>query len=616
MSLLPYALPIAAAFLLIVFFTGLPALHRCALPRAEDRRFTGADALLLALLVLVYGAVAFYRLGNTASPESFVPMEGQSVTLTLPEDGEPAALWLFTGVGSGNYEIECSADGESFTPLQSYEQNYASVLKWDSVSLADAPRPLRCLRLTCASGNPWLGELAVCAADGALLPLSADVPALCDEGDTVPEKSDFMNSSYFDEIYHARTAWEHLNGVWPYEISHPPLGKEILSLGVLLFGMTPFGWRFSGTLFGVLMLPAMYCLLKRLFGGKEVPTLGTIVFATDFMHFVQTRIATIDTYTVFFILLSYLLMYVWLEDEKPWALALCGLSFGLGAASKWTGLYAGAGLAVLWLLHWLETFFVRRGAPSPEGDRVSGGEPLPPLKGEGDRVSGGGVFPAFLKNVLLCLVFFVALPALIYYLSYIPYGRAAGSAPFSAAYTRTVLDNQRFMFSYHAGIVAEHPYSSRWYQWLLNIRPILYYLEYFPDGSHSSICAFLNPALCWGGFLSLFVLGYEALFRADRRAGFILIGYLAQLLPWVFIARLTFAYHYFPSSVFLVLALGYVFALLRENRPRWRLYAVPFALASLLLFILFYPALSGRPYGAPGTALAQGLLQWLPTWPI
>ena len=590
MSLLPYALPVAAALLLIVFFAGLPALHRCALPRAEERRFTAADGWILAVLMLVYGAVAFWQLGNTASPESFVLMESRSVTLTLPEDGEPDALWLFTGVGAGSYEIETSSDGLEFTPLQRFEQNYVAVLKWDSVPLEAAPRPLRCVRLRCVSGNPWLGELAVRGADGTLLAVTADVPELVDENAYAPEKSDFSNSSYFDEIYHARTAWEHLNGVWPYEISHSPLGKEILSLGVLLFGMTPFGWRFSGTLFGVLMLPVLYLLLKRLFGGKEIPALGTIVFAADFMHFVQTRIATIDTYAVFFILLMYLFMYVWLEEDKPWALALCGLSFGLGAASKWTALYAGAGLAVLWAIHWLKTLLL------PREERPG--------------------FGAFLKNVGLCLVFFIALPALIYYLSYIPYGRAADCAPFSAPYTRLVLDNQRFMFSYHSSIVAEHPYSSRWYQWLLDIRPILYYLEYFPDGSRSSICAFLSPALCWGGLLSLFVLIYEAFFRADRRAGFILIGYLAQLLPWVFITRLTFAYHYFPSSVFLALALGYVFALLRENRPRWRLYAVSFAAASVLLFALFYPVLSGAPCGAPGTALGAGLLQWLPTWPI
>ena len=597
MSLLAYALPIAAALLLFAFFALLPDLRRCELPCAPVRRFTAADAVILGLLMLVYGAVAFYHLGNTRSPEGFVPMEGRSVTLTLPEEGDPEALWLFAGVGAGNYAVEASADGESFAPLTDFEQNYVAVLKWASVSLADAPRPLRALRLRCVSGTPWLGALAVRDAGGAMLDLRADEPTLLCDPTLVPEKTDFMNSSYFDEIYHARTAWEHLHGVWPYEISHPPLGKEILSLGVLLFGMTPFGWRFSGTLFGVLMLPVLYLLLKRLFGGKAVPTLGTIVFAADFMHFVQTRIATIDTYGVFFMLLMYLFMYIWLEEDRLWALALSGLSFGLGAASKWTGLYAGAGLGVLWLLHWLSVFL----AP----DRCD------PERREGSPRS---LLSAFLKNVGFCLVFFVALPGLIYYLAYLPYGRAAGSAPFSVAYTRLVLDNQRFMFSYHASIVAEHPYSSRWYQWLLDIRPILYYLEYFPDGTRSAICAFLNPLLCWGGLLSLFVLGYEALFRGDRRAGFILLGFLAQLLPWVFISRLTFAYHYFPCAVFLTLALGYVFALLRSRR-HGMLAAAGFTALCVAVFALFYPVLSGAPYVSDYAAVPR-LLQWLPTWPL
>ena len=590
MFLLTYALPIAAALLLIAFFSGLPLLSRCALPEACERRFDRRDALILALITLLYALVAFWNLGNTRSPESFVPMEGRSVVLTLPEGAEAETLQLFPGVGIGGYAIETSPDGEHFTELTRFEQNHVAVLKWDSLPLADALRPIRYLRIACTNGNPWLGEVAVRDVADALLPLQSEAPELIDEGDTVPERSDFMNSSYFDEIYHARTAWEHLHGVWPYEISHPPLGKEILSLGILLFGMTPFGWRFSGTLFGVLMLPVMYLLLKRLFGGRWVPALGTIVFATDFMHFVQTRIATIDTYGVFFILLMYYFLLLWLEEESPWALALCGLSFGLGAASKWTGLYAGAGLAVLWAAHW-----VRRAREHAAQKRR------------------GSLFPAFLKNVGLCLLVFIALPCLIYYLSYLPYGKALGQPLFSRAYLKTVLDNQRFMFTYHAGIVAEHPYSSRWYQWLLDIRPILYYLEYFSDGRRISIAAFLNPALCWGGFLSLFVLLYTAIFRRDRRAAFLLVGYLAQLLPWVFISRLTFAYHYFPSSVFLVLALGYVFALYRENKPDWLRWAIPFAAVSLLLFVMFYPVLAGTPVD---NVSASRLLAWFPTWPI
>lgn len=41
---------------------------------------------------------------------------------------------------------------------------------------------------------------------------------------------------YFDEVYHARTAYELLAQREPYEWTHPPLAKEIMALGILAFG--------------------------------------------------------------------------------------------------------------------------------------------------------------------------------------------------------------------------------------------------------------------------------------------------------------------------------------------------------------------------------------------
>ena len=586
-----YCLPAACFLLLTVFFLLLPDLRSCDLgeERQKQNRLTRFDALAMALLTLAYGAVAFVRLGDRDAPQTFVNMEGREAELTLDINGGTVShLMLYTGVGIGGYDITYTTDGSDSYDLARFEQSHAEDLKWQDVDLSYYLTG-GVLRIR-GWGNVWLGEVVALTEDNQPVALVSEDEALCDEQGLVPAKQNFMNSSYFDEIYHARTAWEHLNRVYPYEITHPPLGKIIIGLGISLFGMTPFGWRFSGTLFGVLMLPVLYVFARKLFRGRTAPAACTALMATDFMHFVQTRIATIDTYGVFFILLMYYFLLLWLEEGSPWALALCGLSFGLGAASKWTGLYAGAGLAVLWAAHW-----VRRAREHTAQKRR------------------GSLFPAFLKNVGLCLLVFIALPCLIYYLSYLPYGKALGQPLFSRAYLKTVLDNQRFMFTYHAGIVAEHPYSSRWYQWLLDIRPILYYLEYFSDGRRISIAAFLNPALCWGGFLSLFVLLYTAIFRRDRRAAFLLVGYLAQLLPWVFIARLTFAYHYFPSSVFLVLALGYVFALYRENKPDWLRWVIPFAAVSLLLFVMFYPVLAGAPVD---NVSASRLLAWFPTWPI
>jgi len=575
-----YFLPAACFLLITVFFMLLPDLRICKLGGGA-RRMDRADALVVAGVTIVYAVAAFMGLGNTASPESFVRMENETAQFGLDPDGGAAAkLMIFSGVGIGDYSIDYTdTDGHNLH-LAELEQSHGDVLKWHEVEL-EQPVTGGTLRIL-GRGNVWLGEVAAKTEDGETIALSASHPELADEQDLCPKRQTFLNSSYFDEIYHARTAWEQLNGVYPYEITHPPLGKAIIGLGIKLFGMTPFGWRFSGTLFGVLMLPILYYFAKKLFGGRITPAACMILMATDFMHFVQTRIATIDTYAVFFILLMYLYMYLFVSEGRLRDLALCGVSFGLGAASKWTCFYAGAGLAVIWAL-WV----IREARAGRLG-----------LRG-------------FVKNALFCVVFFILLPGLIYYLSYIPYGVAQGKTNLlSRDYLNIVLDNQRYMFNYHSQLVATHPYSSHWYQWLLDIRPILYYLDYLADGRTVSFGAFVNPVLCWGGLLALFVLGYLAAARRDKVSAFILLGYLAQLLPWVLVPRLTFAYHYFPCTVFLALALGRCFDLMERNVRYGKLYVDGFALLSTAVFVLFFPVLAGIPVGR------SILRSWLPTWPF
>ena len=582
---------ICLAFLLL-FFSFLPDLNRCRLPavrtRDQAKALTRREAFRVFLVTAVYAVFAFWNLGNLASPETFVPMADRSVVL-MPGSAEiPAKLMLFTGVGQGEYSIEVSEDQQGWLPVASFRQDHVSVLKWNTVELElDSPVPY--LRLRWLSGTPWLGELVLFDGAGGRIAFSCSEESLHDEGDLVPEKQTYHNSSYFDEIYHARTAWEHLHDVWPYELSHPPLGKELLSLGILLFGMTPFGWRFSGTLTGVLMLPVMYIFLKRLFGGRRIPLLGTVLLASGFLHYTQTRIATIDSFSVLFILLMYCFMYGWLSDDSPADLALCGFSFGLGIACKWICFYAGAGLALLWIGHWIRAFVLAAREKRP----------LPAA--------------AFLRNVPFCLFFFILIPGLIYYLSYLPYGRVKGFPVFSEPYTRLVLENQTFMFDYHARLVAQHPYASRWYQWILNIRPILYYLEYLPDGRHIDIAAFNNPLICWGGLMSLAVLLWEAVTRRDRTAAFLLTAYLAELVPWVFITRLTFAYHYFAASVFLVPALCYLFWIMEKASPRRKYVTLAFTAVSVFLFLFFFPVLCGLPVDNGKSKL---VFSWLPTWPI
>lgn len=592
MAALRIILPAAAIALTLALFLQLAWPARGAIARRTARR----GGIGIAVLTAVYAVVAFTGLGSVRDPQHFCTLEaGESATLALDGVHSIDTVWYYTGLYTGEYTLAYSDDGITYTAAGTMPQGYADLFKWLQPQPADAaPATAAYVRIT-ASAHLELGELALYDAQGERIAVReitgpATAAALCDEADTVPASSTYYNSSYFDEIYHARTAYEQLRGVYPYEVSHPPLGKEILSLGIVLFGMTPFGWRCMGALFGVAMLPLMWGLLRRMFRDDRVALCGAALLAFDFMHLTQTRIATIDSFATLFILLMYLFLYRYFTEGKLRHLAACGVTFGIGAATKWTCLYAGAGLGVLWALHWVFS--------GVQAHRA----------GDGRRYAR-----RLLGNIGFCLVFFVLVPGMIYYASYYPYGAARGlhgaGMYFTREYAAIVLENQRFMFTYHAGLVATHPYSSRWWQWLLDLRPILYYLSY-GDGTVSTIGAFVNPLLCWGGLLALPVLAYRAV-RHDRTALFLLVGYLAQVLPWVFISRLTFEYHYFAATLFLVLALGYVFDRLRQRGYLGIVYA--FTAASGALFALFYPVLTGVTVSR---SYAWNVLKWLPDWPF
>lgn len=613
LSWLTYILPVlAAAFCILTARGWMPAFAQGRLPEgpegaaarprfgfaAENGRLTRLDAVLCLVITVCYAVTAFTGLGDTTAPLSWCLFaeRGQYALVDLGEQREIGMIRYYNGIRTGEYRLQFSDDGVTWREAGTIEQRYNDLLKWQDYfpEAEGVDGSARYIRIV-ASAELDLGEIALYDAEGRLLDTAGfDYDAGCaplfDEQETVPVRPGYMNSSYFDEIYHARTALEHIENMKPYEITHPPLGKEIIGLGIRLFGMTPFGWRFSGTLFGVLMLPILYVFLKRMFASSGIAACATVIFAFDFMHFVQTRIATIDTYSVFFILLMYLFMWRFVSGGRRRYLALSGLFFGLGAASKWTCIYAGAGLAVIWLAYWITQARKPRFAAR------------------------------FLGNCAFCLVFFVAVPLAVYYASYYHYGTANGleggvGMYFTRDYFDIVVDNQVYMWEYHSDLVSEHPYASRWYQWIIDARPILYYLEYFEDGStKSAFGAFMNPVFCWTGLLAMGANVLLMIKDRDGRAAFTVIGYLAQLLPWVLVTRLTFAYHYFPSELFLLLALANVWRKLGELAApnlRRNMYAVTGACTGL--FVAFYPVLTGLRCALWYT---RGLLKWFPSWPF
>ena len=579
------------------------------------------DIAPLAVITAVFAFLALFKLGDTVAPQSFFQFtsSNRSITIEISEPEEISSFMFYTGLWTGSYALELSDDGliwymqkpveskkpgESPTPAMN--QPHSHLFKWRYASLGDDNPAAKYIRITASKTPMELGELALFGADGKLIPLrrisSPDAPELFDEQNLIPEKPSYMNSMYFDEIYHGRTALEHLRNIRPYETTHPPLGKEIIAASIYVFGMTPFGWRFPGAVFGVLMIIVMYIFLKNLFGKTIISICGSLLFGFDFMRFVQTRIATIDTYGVFFILLAYFFMYRYVTTDADARfrksvvpLALSGLSFGLGCASKWIVVYAGIGLAVIYVIRLVQlaVYYNKDGRP--------------------------GFASYLVKTLLFSVLFFCVIPAAIYCLSYIPYGLAQGMAIgdgmlWDSEFYKIIWDNQVSMFEYHGKLVAEHPYSSQWWQWILDGRPILYVNDY--DGlMRSSFSAFGNPVVWWGGFLAMIAVTIRMVKYRDGKAMFILIGYLSQLLPWVVISRIVFIYHYFPSTLFLVLALAHVFNTIYESgKGRYKLAVVGYTTAAGVLFAAFYPALTGI---SVHQTYFRNFLRWFPgAWPM
>ena len=166
------------------------------------------------------------------------------------------------------------------------------------------------------------------------------------------------------------------------------------------------------------MIPIMYVFAKRMFGRSEYAFIAAFLLSFDFMHFAQTRIATIDVYGVFFIMLMFYFMYRYTTlsffREKLWTtlipLGLSGLFFGIGAASKWIVIYGGAGLAVLLLLSLLERFGEYRFARS----LLREADIEPPLT-EPERSRLQLVEKLFIRNTLVtllwCVLTFIIIPS-------------------------------------------------------------------------------------------------------------------------------------------------------------------------------------------------------------
>ncbi len=721
--------------------TASPKLKAKALSPAESSlpaksqvrkvRFDRTDFIIMASMSLIYLVVALFNLGDLKVPTtSWTPSEiGESFTVDLGKDTTLSRIYFNLGLGSngdisGKYRIEYLDGERGYVHLTSFLKEDIFIWKY----IDTAPVQTRKLKFIVDDPGGTINEIGVFEY-GTTKPLkgitlvekkvneksAGSLENLFDEQDIVVFKPSYKNSMYFDEVYHARTAYEHINKIEPYETTHPPLGKVIISLGILIFGMVPFGWRIIGTLFGVAMIPAMYAFGKKMFGKRFYAFCSAFLIMFDFMHFSQTRIATIDSYSTLFVILMYYYMYDYFVNKsyvlgfraslKP--LFLSGLFFGLGAASKWIAFYGAAGLALL--------FFVTKVSEYKDYKKLITKEPP----------KGSWVYRFFTHytgfTFVYCVFAFVLMPILIYILSYIPWMQVPGEGHGLSLFFK----NSQSMLKYHSDLVDTHPYQSSWWEWPFMVKPMAFYFgSDLEPNMASKIFTMGNPAVWWIGILAfaiitilalskvkkicvpifaasimafafivlpgffttsvnklgrseiwwlivcasvlllllvlskfdkkqliasvasyivfvvtvmlfsgaeknldfykqlntrlamlillttcIFIL-FRGIYKYDRKLLVVTAAMVFQYIPWIFITRVVFIYHYFSIVPFLVLSIVYIIKIFVDKYPKGKFIIYVYLGLVLALFVLYYPGLSGLE--VPVEYMRN--LKWFGTW--
>lgn len=580
------------------------------------------DFIILIVLVVVCSAMSFYKLGNAYAASSYwkASEAGEYVIVEFDQPETVARTVYSNNIPTNNNAVSYTVYYETEDGSGEYKSIFSikagAFFEWEHVDSSFTTRRVKIVSTRSGLGINEMGffrkndsgeyeKLNVTVAETSYnkeLNESHNPAMLFDEQDTVEPYSSYMSSTYFDEIYFPRTAYEHIHGYPVYEITHPPMGKILMSIGIRIFGMNPFGWRFMGTLFGVALVPLMYLLGLKLFKKRIYAFAAAFLMMFDFMRLAQTRLATIDSYSAFFILCMYYFMYDYFTqksyEKKPFwksllPLLFCGIMFGLGASTKWVCLYAGVGLAFLFFL-----------AKYLEADDIASGRALPANKEKSWFTHN------FIPTCCACVVFFIVIPAAIYILSYIPY---MAPSP-DKSLIDIVLDNQTYMFNYHSGLTEGHPYGSAWYTWPINMRPIYYYSgsnANLAEGMSTSIVSMGNPLIWWTGLACIFPAAFYAWKKRDKGILVAFVGYAAQFFPWILVTRVVFIYHYFTAVPFMIFMIVYVIKNLIEDGVISRRVLWIYLALVLVLFIMFYPVLTGREVSR---SYIDNFLRWFSTW--
>ena len=364
----------------------------------------------------------------------------------------------------------------------------------------------------------------------------------------------------FDEVHFGKFVSAYFTNEYYFDI-HPPLGKLAIAGFAKLFGFNPeigfekigetanaytlFILRFLPALFGSLFVLIIYQLVIVLGGSKKAAFLAGFLIVFDNAFLVESKFILVDSFLFFFGFSSILVFLTSRRQENRYkkhllyffSMVLAGLAFSI----KWTGLSFLGIILLFSFISFLQNINPKR-------------------------------FLKFSIEIIISLALFI----LVYTLPFILHFKlltlsGPGDAFMSQDFQKTLVKknqetkslsfgskfielNQK-MYSYNVGLTSGHVDSSKWNEWPFLRKPVWYWEKKDIDKA-ANIYLMGNPLIWLSAGLAVF-WGIYRLFKTKNEAySMLLIGYFANLLPYMLVARVAFLYHYLPALVFAIILLA------------------------------------------------------------
>jgi dolichyl-phosphate-mannose--protein O-mannosyl transferase len=389
----------------------------------------------------------------------------------------------------------------------------------------------------------------------------------------------FPTNPNFDEFHYIPSAKQFLHLIPNQNWEHPPLAKELMAIGIGIWGDRPIGWRFMSTLFGSFTLMGMYVWAIALFRNQRIAIWVALITILNQLLYVQARIGMLDTFMFAFIAWAMATFTAtWQPITKEFTLSgvrrlliACGICLGLGTACKWFTVIPWV-LCIGWVClvrlfqYWRTRFELR-----VEEDWYS------PTLWQGLKLKDW-------------VIYLGVIPLAAYFVTFIPF-LFIDSPDYGFFQIFTTM--QYKMWDGQGRVVNSHPYMSTWTEWATLKRPIWYAFD--KEGAKGDfvrgVILLGNPWIMWTGLIAVATCAWSWIQERRRDAFIIFTTFAAFYFSWAIIPRkVAFFYYYYPAGMVLSLALGFVFHhgerafSLKVNWPRWAYFAV-----ALAVFIYFFP---------------------------